>query len=137
MIKITLPSLKLNGEELQILNLIAEGGMGLTLGITFKKNPTKYPLIIGKLYKKYPDQIEKNLKYYKLLCENNLIPKLLDIQTSPSKYNYYCKTRHKKDYKICEYDNHIHYYEIAGVCTLKQFVGLSLLINYSNYLTIK
>lgn len=137
MIKITLPSLKLNGEELQILNLIAEGGMGLTLGITFKKNPIKYPLIIGKLYKKYPDQIEKNLKYYKLLCENNLIPKLLDIQTSPSKYNYYCKTRHKKDYKICEYDNHIHYYEIAGVCTLKQFVGLSSLINYSNYLTIK
>ena len=55
MIKITLPSLKLNGEELQILNLIAEGGMGLTLGITFKKNPIKYPLIIGKLYKKYPD----------------------------------------------------------------------------------
>lgn len=135
--QINLPKLILNGEEFQKLKIIAEGGMGLTLGLTFKNNPTNYPLLICKLYKNYPEWIDKNLKNYSILYKNGISPKLLGIQITDSKYNYYCGIHISKKYNKCTFDNHIYYYEIAGICTLHQFIKLSSLVNFNNYNIIK
>lgn len=127
-----LPQLILNNEELKILNTIGEGGMGLTLGLTYKNNPTNYPLLVCKLYKKFPEWIEKNLKNYLKMYEAGFSPKLLGIQKTENEYYNVCHINKKKK-KRCNFDKHIFYYEIAGICTLTQFISLSSLVNYDNY----
>ena len=91
-----LPQLILNNEELKILNTIGEGGMGLTLGLTYKNNPTNYPLLVCKLYKKFPEWIEKNLKNYLKMYEAGFSPKLLGIQKTENEYYNVCHINKKK-----------------------------------------
>ena len=66
------------------------------LGLTFKENPTNYPIIFGVIYKKDEYCSNLSLKQYTILNKYNSTQHLLGIQQFKSNFKY--KYEIKLDY---------------------------------------
>lgn len=127
-----LPKLILNNINLKPLFIVNEGVYGLTIALTIKENPTKYPLLVCKIFKSYKkDYITLTNTTYKLLQKYNITPQLLGIQTLQNNFSFECKYNDQQS-KLCEFDKNIYYYEIAGIMTLTQYLIYLFELKYDN-----
>ena len=125
-----------NNTEYRPLYTVNKGTVGVVLALS--KNI--YPELVCKLYKhKDNDNIMKNItlydvrndKDYKILYENNIIAQVLGIQNihHPFSYKYYFNG--KQQYG--QFRDKIFYYEIGGICTLKELLDICVFDEFKHY----
>lgn len=130
-----LPSLKLNKTDLKILYTISDDLCSTTLGLTFKENPTNYPIIFGVIYKKDKYCSNLSLKQYTILNKYNSTQHLLGIQQFKSNFKYKYEIKLDDDSiqsEEFEYYNFIYYFNIYGFCNLYNFIKFNINFNTIN-----
>ena len=126
-----IPKLKVNNIEFKILYIIGEGLCGITLALTTKQKPTKYPLLICKLFRNSSLCNNPNQEIYNKIQKFNFTPKLIGIQNLSDNFKYsYLDLEGLKRKDI--FKNIIYYYEIGGICNLTQYLYILQNTNYNN-----
>lgn len=123
-----------NNTNFNKLYVSNKGGSSIIIALSNNKD---IPTILCKMFKYHKlefvvfNNIDKST--YDKLIKDNIISKLICIQTINTPNNNFSYEYSYKNIKTYEkFYNKLYYYEISGICTLKDIIDLWVLNNYKN-----
>ncbi len=123
------PPFKINNINYKIINYAKIYDNNIYFYLIPKDKNNKIAEIYCNLIKVTQPLLNKNvIKINKLLSENNITPKLIDIQTL--KNDFTCMYEYDSPQYTATFQKNILYYELDGIYSLYDYIKLSYNINF-------